>query len=128
MYDKTKFLRTAGDGMLQIKNLTITLKKDLRTILKDFSFVLHAGDKAVVVGEEGNGKSTLVKLIAAPDLAESYVEYTGEIITRGAREVGTDEDSVVSRQRQIHNGRDGARHRRAFGRAEGKAFVYQNDP
>ena len=47
--------------MLQIKNLSITHKKDLRVILNDFSCVLNDGDKAVIIGEEGNGKSTLLK-------------------------------------------------------------------
>ena len=49
--------------MLQIKNLSITHKKDLRVILNDFSCVLNDGDKAVIIGEEGNGKSTLLKWI-----------------------------------------------------------------
>ena len=38
--------------MLQIKNLEITLRKDLRTILSGFNFVLNPGDKAVIIGEE----------------------------------------------------------------------------
>ena len=33
--------------MLQIKNLTIYHKKDLRALLKDFSFVLRNGEKAL---------------------------------------------------------------------------------
>ncbi len=66
--------------MLQIKNLTVTHLKDLRTILKDFSFTLNDGDKAVIIGEEGNGKSTLLKLIYDEDLVRDYVEFTGEII------------------------------------------------
>ena len=45
--------------MLQIKNLTFTHRKDLRVILEDFHMVLNEGDKAVIIGEEGNGKSTL---------------------------------------------------------------------
>ncbi|MCX7773354.1 MAG: ATP-binding cassette domain-containing protein [Clostridia bacterium] len=65
--------------MLQIKNLTITHLKDLRTILKDFTFSLNKGDKVVIVGEEGNGKSTLMKLIYDEHLVKDYVEYTGEI-------------------------------------------------
>ena len=44
--------------MLQIQHLTITHSKDLRVILKDFSLTLNPGDKAVVIGEEGNGKSS----------------------------------------------------------------------
>lgn len=71
--------------MLQIKNLTITHSKDLRTILKDFSFTLNQGDKAVIIGEEGNGKSTLLKLIYDENLVNDYVEYTGEIIKNNIR-------------------------------------------
>jgi ATPase subunit of ABC transporter with duplicated ATPase domains len=71
--------------MLQIKNLTVTLSKDLRTILDGFSFVLNNGDRAVIIGEEGNGKSTLLKLLVDPSLVSDYVEYTGEIITHGTR-------------------------------------------
>ena len=66
--------------MLQIKNLNITHKKDLREIMKDFSLVLNHGDKAVIIGEEGNGKSTLMKWIYDPELAERYVECRGERI------------------------------------------------
>ena len=38
--------------MLQIKNLNLTHKKDLRMILSDFNIVLNDGDKAVIIGEE----------------------------------------------------------------------------
>lgn len=71
--------------MLQIKNLTITHSKDFRTIIKDFSFTLNKGDKAVIIGEEGNGKSTLLKLIYDENLVNDYVEFTGEIINNGIR-------------------------------------------
>ena len=54
--------------MFQIKNVTLTHKKDLRTILEDFSLVLNDGDRAVMIGEEGNGKSTLMKWIYDPEL------------------------------------------------------------
>lgn len=66
--------------MLQVKNLTIRHRKDLRTILQDFTWALNPGDKAVVIGEEGNGKSTFLKLLFNPELVADYVEYTGEII------------------------------------------------
>lgn len=71
--------------MLQIKNLSITHKKDLRLILQDFSFVLNYGDKAVIIGEEGNGKSTLLKWIYDPRLTEDYTEAAGERIASGER-------------------------------------------
>jgi len=68
--------------MIQIKGLNIAHKKDLRPLLENFSFVLSAGDKAVIIGEEGNGKSTLLKLIYDSALVEDYAEWSGEIITR----------------------------------------------
>lgn len=73
------------DFLLQIKNVTITHKKDLRTIIKDLSFVLNPGDRAVVIGEEGNGKSTLLKVIYDKSLVADYAEYEGEIIKNGNR-------------------------------------------
>lgn len=69
--------------MLQIKNLNITHKKDLRVILQDFSMVLNEGDKAVIIGEEGNGKSTLLKWIYHPEMIDSYAEGQGERTVNG---------------------------------------------
>ena len=46
--------------MVQVKNLTIRHRKDNRVLLEDFSMVLNPGDKAAIIGEEGNGKSTLL--------------------------------------------------------------------
>lgn len=69
--------------MLQIKNLTITHSKDLRAIVENFTFSLNSGDIAVIIGEEGNGKSTLLKLLYNPRLIEDYAEFTGEIQASG---------------------------------------------
>lgn len=62
------------------KKLNLTHKKDLRIILNDFNLVLNDGDKAVIIGEEGNGKSTLMKWIYNPSLVENYIEADGERI------------------------------------------------
>ena len=69
--------------MLQVKNLTLTHKKDLRVILKEFGCVWNPGDKAVIIGEEGNGKSTLLKWLYDPALTEEYCEAEGERIVTG---------------------------------------------
>ncbi len=71
--------------MLQVKNLTITHKKDLTTLVEGLTFTLSPGDRAAVIGEEGNGKSTLLRLLYDPAPAESYVEWTGEIADGGLR-------------------------------------------
>ena len=64
--------------MIQVKNLTLTHRKDLRDLAADFSFVINDGDKAAIIGEEGNGKSTLLKWVYDPGLIESYCEWSGE--------------------------------------------------
>ena len=69
--------------MLQIEHLTITHKKDLRTIVSDLGFVLNRGDKAVLIGEEGNGKSTVLKWIYDPHLIEDYAEAEGICTAQG---------------------------------------------
>ncbi len=69
--------------MLQIKDLTITHRKDFRIILEKFNLTLNDKDKAVIIGEEGNGKSTLMKWIYDPSMAEEYTECEGELITSG---------------------------------------------
>lgn len=71
--------------MLQIKNLTITHKKDLRTLIANFSCAFNYGDKAVIIGEEGNGKSTLLRWIYDPDFVDEYAAGNGERIVTGEK-------------------------------------------
>ena len=63
--------------MIQIKDLYIWHRKDLHPLLEDFQLTLSRGDKAVIVGEEGNGKSTLLKWIFDPSMIEDYAEAEG---------------------------------------------------
>lgn len=65
--------------MLQIRHLTITHLKDLKDLVNDLSLTVNAGDKVGIIGEEGNGKSTLLKLLMDDALVSDYVSYTGEI-------------------------------------------------
>ena len=71
--------------MMQVKHLTITHKKDLTVLVDDLSFVLGPGDRAALIGEEGNGKSTVLKLLYDPALVEGYADWTGEVIDHGCR-------------------------------------------
>lgn len=72
------------ENMLQIKNLTITHRKDNRVLMQDVSFALNDGDKLAIIGEEGNGKSSLLKLIYDENLVDEYLDYTGEIVKNNA--------------------------------------------
>ncbi len=65
--------------MLQIRGLSVTMRKDLRTLLQDFTFALNPGDKTAIIGEEGDGKSTLLKLIYDEALVAGYADWSGVI-------------------------------------------------
>ena len=84
-YEAGRFAIERGGFMLQIKNLSIIHNKDLKTLIDDFSFVLNPGDKAVIIGEEGNGKSTLLKWIYDPEIVEDYSDCSGERIIHNER-------------------------------------------
>lgn len=49
--------------MLELRNLTIHLDREDRCLVKNMNLSLAAGEKAVLAGEEGNGKSTLLNAI-----------------------------------------------------------------
>lgn len=74
--------------MFEIKDLTI--KVNNRYLVKNLSFVLNNGDKLAIIGEEGNGKSTLLKSILG--ICE-YAEVTGKIQLKGNR-IGYLEQSI----------------------------------
>ena len=66
--------------MLEIRNLTILVNG--RYIIKDLSLTLNKGDKLAIIGEEGNGKSTLLKTILSMC---DYGETEGTINLKGNR-------------------------------------------
>lgn len=84
--------------MMEINNLTIIKKKDNRTLIDNFNFILHKGDKVAIIGEEGNGKSTLIKAIYDRSLIEEYCNVKGTINTNNCKvgylKQSLDEDSM----------------------------------
>ncbi len=64
--------------MFEAKDISITIQN--RYFIKDLSFTLNKKDKLAIIGEEGNGKSTLVKcLLGICD----YATLKGTINTKG---------------------------------------------
>lgn len=68
-----------GGYMLSIKNLSIYLVNDLRTVIEDFNFSLEQDMKVCIIGEEGNGKSGILKAIVDDEGLKEYAEISGEI-------------------------------------------------
>ena len=69
--------------MLQIRNVTIRSRRDDRQLVGDLSFTLRKGEQAALIGEEGNGKSTLLKWIYDPGMVEAYAEVYGQRVITG---------------------------------------------
>ena len=65
--------------MLELQNVTIQMRGDDRTLVENFSFALAETDKAVIIGEEGNGKSTLLEFIYDKELIEDYCDFRGTV-------------------------------------------------
>lgn len=67
--------------MLEVKDINIII--DSKYIVKSLSFTLNKGDKLAIIGEEGNGKSTLLKcLLGICNYAkvEGTINYNGNSI------------------------------------------------
>lgn len=54
---------TVGPAVVSLKNLSVTLD-DGKTVLDDFSISVDRGERVLIEGESGVGKSTLVRAIA----------------------------------------------------------------
>lgn len=65
--------------MLSIHNLSIIIKSNDRKIISELSFSAQENDKIAIIGEEGNGKSTLMKAIYDQSLISNYSSITGNI-------------------------------------------------
>ena len=64
--------------MIELKHVSIF--NDNHTYVKDLSFTLNPKDKLAIIGEEGNGKSTLLKSILG---IAPYVKVEGKIKING---------------------------------------------
>ena len=66
-----------GNSMIKINHLTITQNKDLRDLVSDLNINIQDGEKVAIIGEEGNGKSTLLRTLMGEKLADFSIR--GEI-------------------------------------------------
>ncbi len=66
-----------GNNMIKINHLTITQNKDLRDLVSNLNMTIQDGEKVAIIGEEGNGKSTLLRTLMGERLADFTIR--GEI-------------------------------------------------
>lgn len=68
--------------MLTLKNVTIT-QNNGKILIEDLNLVLNRKQRCAVIGEEGNGKSTLLKALVDKNLIQDYASMTGHIEIKG---------------------------------------------
>ena len=77
--------------MLSVRNLCKSFSGPrAKTVLRDISFDLAAGDYVAVMGESGIGKSTLLNLLAGLDRPDS-----GQVLLKGADLCALDDDALT---------------------------------
>ena len=64
--------------VVEFKNVSFTYPKSKKYILKNFNLIINGGEKIALVGENGAGKSTIIKL-----LLRFYDVTEGEILING---------------------------------------------
>ena len=70
--------------MIHCQDVTVTHRKDGRVLVRDFTFTPREGEHAALIGEEGNGKSTLLRLMHDPALVLPYAEIEGSVTKGGS--------------------------------------------
>lgn len=85
--------------MLEIKDLNISIYD--RYLIENLNLVLNKGDKLAIIGEEGNGKSTLLKSILG---ICNYAKVTGNINLKGNK-IGYLEQSIgyENKDKKVYN-------------------------
>lgn len=70
-----------GKRVFQLDN--ITLKAGEKTILENFSHIFQASDRIGIVGKNGSGKTTFLKMLAGQVVPESGIFIIGETVKIG---------------------------------------------
>ena len=60
--------------MLQLIDVTMLHVKDFKHVIKELTICINKGDKVAIIGDEGNGKSTLLKFLANPALMKTTLK------------------------------------------------------
>mmetsp|Transcript_17147 Transcript_17147/g.32466 ORF Transcript_17147/g.32466 Transcript_17147/m.32466 type:complete len:754 (+) Transcript_17147:228-2489(+) len=102
--------RRLGNNVLKLKNVSLKFDNN-RVILDDFSYNFNRGDKIGIVGANGVGKSTFIKVLTGQQAIDSGEIELGETVVFGVYDqMGINIDSnkrVLDFMRERVEARDG---------------------
>ncbi|MGM0437153.1 MAG: ribosomal protection-like ABC-F family protein [Bacillota bacterium] len=115
--------KLGGNEVLKIKNLNKNFSKE--NILKDINLNIYRGEKSAIIGKNGTGKSTILKIISGEMTADSGIYKIGQNVRMGYYSQEFDgfnpEDNLISALRR----------ERAMTEGEARnllaAFLFRND-
>jgi ATPase subunit of ABC transporter with duplicated ATPase domains len=84
--------------MIQVTHLSISNTKEDRKLIKDLSFVVNDGEKIALIGEEGNGKTSILKVLRGENLPG--FEVSGEVHLD--QPIGYLEQNIAERWRGVN--------------------------
>lgn len=76
--EKPKALKLKNPPLVEFKNVSFSYPGSNRAVLKNFNLTINPKDKVALVGENGSGKTTIIKL-----LCRFYDVDRGEILVNG---------------------------------------------
>lgn len=69
---------------MMLRKLTIQERKTGRTLIGNLDLTVNKGDKLAIIGEEGNGKSTLLQVMRGKEFVPDYIEVSGEVSSQAS--------------------------------------------
>ena len=76
-----------GFSQLRFENVCFTYTTGGQNVIEDFNFILDEGDKVLITGSTGSGKSTLVGLMSGLlSPTSGYIYYNGKAINTSSTE------------------------------------------
>ncbi|WEG73093.1 ATP-binding cassette domain-containing protein [Vagococcus intermedius] len=88
--------------MMTLRNIGLQERKTGRQLVRGLNLTINPGDKLAIIGEEGNGKSTLLRVMRGKEYLPDFVELTGDVITDTtkigylAQQAATDEQLTIA--------------------------------